>query len=153
MKIFLTLFVFLMTVGSANAVEPLNPYGYWLTENERSVIKVEPCGKSLCGYIHWIIDGGMQYDTKNPQENLRGQPMCGLQIIQGLKPDANKEGSFSDGKIYKADDGDVYDASLTMKSNSELTVRGYMGISLLGKSQTWKRVSDANYPKCKAPKS
>lgn len=148
---FLTLILAMMVFNtSAQAQETYDPTGYWLTENERSVIEVENCDTGLCGYIHWIVDGGMQYDTKNPQENLRGQAMCGLKIMQGLKP-TNNPNRYDDGQIYKADDGDIFDANLTMKAQDKLTVRGYMGISLLGKSQDWKRVSANDYSACRKP--
>jgi len=129
-----------------------SPEGLWLTENKRSVIKLEKCGETLCGHIVWIIEGGMQYDTKNPEKELQGQAMCGLQIVQGLKQNPKGPNNWDGGKIYKADDGDVYDASLRMKKKETLVVRGYMGISLLGKSQTWMRVNESQYPKCKVAK-
>lgn len=140
-----------LLIGQANAKEAYNPIGLWLTENERSAIQVENCGDKLCGYIAWIIDGGMQIDAKNPEEKLQGQPMCGLQIMQGLQQSESNANKWDDGKIYKADDGDIYDASLKMNDADNLTVRGYMGISLLGKSQKWKRVRASDYPQCKKP--
>lgn len=136
---------------SANAVEQYDPRGLWLTANERSVIKVEECGDALCGRIAWIIEGGMQYDAKNPEERLRGQPMCGLMIVQNLKQSGDGFNRWDQGKIYKADDGDIYDASLKITSANKLTVRGFRGISILGKSQEWTRVDAAQYPACKAP--
>lgn len=148
--LFLTLALFL-PLSTAQANETLDPTGYWLTENERSVIKVEQCGDALCGHIHWIIQGGMQYDSKNPVERLQGQPMCGLEIVKDLKQSANNPNRYEGGKIYKADDGDIYSASLTMKSDAALTVRGYIGVSLFGKSQKWTRVSTSDYPACRKP--
>lgn len=149
MKIFLSLlllsFVF---VHQAQAAEP---FGLWLTENKRSAIKVEPCKQGICGHIAWIIEGGMQFDTKNPQENLKGQPMCGLSIMQGFKKSKNDPNYWDGGKIYKADEGDIYNANLKMVNDNAMVVRGYVGISLLGKSQTWKRVDVKDYPTCKKP--
>ena len=55
--------------------------GHWLTQNERSVIHVEECEEGICGKVHWIIKDGMQTDSKNPDENLRSRPMCGLKIL------------------------------------------------------------------------
>ncbi len=152
MKFLLALLMVIVgALSSAKAQTAFDPTGLWLTENKRSVIDVKKCGDSLCGYISWIIEGGMQFDNKNPQENLRGQPMCGLQIVQGLKQNKNNLNEWQNGKIYKADDGDVYDATLTIKSQDRLKVRGYVGVPLFGKSQNWTRVSAADYPVCKAP--
>lgn len=139
---------------SINATEiPIyyEPEGLWLTENERSVVKVERCkdSRDICGYIYWIIDGGMTHDTKNPVEELRGQPMCDLQVLQNFQASQLRQNEWVDGKIYKADDGDIYNATLNVMSGDKMEVRGYIGIPLLGKSQTWTRVNAKNYPKCK----
>lgn len=150
MKLFLLFMVWGITPTLAQSDAVFNPAGLWLTQNERSVIEIKPCGAALCGDIYWIIEGGMQTDNKNPEESLRGQPMCGLQIVQGLKQSETDGNHYGGGHIYKADEGDIYNASLKMKTDDALTVRGYIGVSLFGKSQNWTRVSAKDYPKCKA---
>lgn len=129
-----------------------NPGGLWLTQNERSAIQVEvDKDGTLVGYIAWIVDGGMQFDEKNPDKRLRSRPMCGLEIMKGLTQQENKN-EWEAGKIYKADDGDIYNANAEMISNDEMQVRGYLALTLFGKTQTWKRVSSKDYPKCKPAK-
>ena len=61
-------------------------------------------------------------------------------------------GEWTGGKVYKADEGDMYDANLEVLSDNQVKLRGYMGMTILGKSQTWNRVSAKDYPRCKAPK-
>ena len=122
--------------------------GLWLTQNERSVIQIKTCEQGLCGHIYWIIDGGMQTDAKNPDEAKRNRSMCGLPILWGFEKESETE--WEDGKIYKADDGDIYDANLELLDDGTLKVRGYMGISLFGKSQIWTQAEAKDYPKCKA---
>lgn len=128
------------------------PTGLWLTENKRSVVELYQCKKGeplLCGKIAWIIEGGMQHDTKNPDASKHSRPMCGLTILSGLKMDTPTY--WTGGKVYKADEGDTYDASMTILGDNKVEMRGYMGISMFGKSQTWTRVSAKDYPRCKAP--
>jgi len=144
----------LVTIGAglpAGAQAAPDPTGLWLTENERSAIRVERCGDRLCGRVAWIIEGGMQYDSENPDESLRDRPMCGLEILRGLEQDPDDPEDWEDGEVYKADEGDTYDADLTVKGPDRLKVRGYVGISLFGKSQIWRRVSEADYPPCTPP--
>lgn len=136
-------------LGSSKVLAADGVEGLWLTQNERSVISVKPCDQGLCGNIYWIVDGGMQYDTKNPDEAKRSDPMCGLPILWGFEPDGKN--AWDDGKIYKADDGDVYDANLELLDDGKLKVRGYVGFSFLGKTQKWTRVSAAEYPQCSKP--
>lgn len=148
-SLLLLTFLLMSFSTSASAADPASPYGLWLTENQRSAISVTPCvndQSTVCGQIHWIIEGGMQYDTKNPDETRRNQPMCGLVILGGFhQSDAN---NWVDGEIYKADEGDFYKASLQMLPSGKMLVRGYVGMPLFGKSQTWTRVNPADYPQC-----
>ena len=119
--------------------------GDWLTQNKRSVIHTYECDEGLCGKIHWIIEGGMQHDTKNPVMKDRTRPMCGLKILWGFEKDGS---DWDSGKIYKADEGDTYSANIEIKDENTLSLRGYIGIPLFGKSQEWKRVSPDDYKEC-----
>lgn len=143
---FIALFM-LITTSARAANDPAE--GLWLTENKRAVIELRSCPQGLCGYVYWIIPGGMQYDAKNPDKTKRGEPMCGLPILWGFAQDS--AGKWSGGTIYKADEGDLYDANLEVQSDGTLKLRGYMGISLLGKTQTWTPVSAEDYEVCKLP--
>lgn len=149
---FRILSVALICLSAQKQVPVLNPQGLWLTQNERSAIELSKCGDALCGKIAWIIKGGMQFDEKNPDAARRMVPLCGMTIVSGLKQGKNDPDSWHNGKIYKADDGDMYDAKLTMLSADKLEVRGFMGVSLFGKSQTWARVAKKDYPPCKPAK-
>lgn len=120
--------------------------GYWLTENERAVIKIEPCADSICGNIYWIIEGGMQFDDFNKDEMLKGRPMCGLEILSDF--DKAGENDWESGTIYKADDGDIYKANVELQEDGTLKVRGYLGMPFLGKTQIWTRVSASDYKQC-----
>ena len=146
MKYILPLFVMLFSVP-AFASDPAE--GLWLTENERAVIEVQECDRGLCGAVYWIIEGGMQYDEHNPDESKRTTPMCSLEILYGFKQ--KKSGEWSGGKIYKADEGDTYNANVRVENMDTLKLRGYVGVPLLGKTQSWKRVDGADYPQCQPP--
>jgi uncharacterized protein (DUF2147 family) len=148
--LFLSALVFSIPASAQTQVKA--PTGLWLTQNERSVVKLYQCeqGKPfLCGKIAWIIDGGMQFDTKNPDASKHKTPLCGMTILSGLKME--KPTYWSGGKVYKADEGDTYDANMTILSDNSLEVRGFVGMSLFGKTQTWKRVSAKDYPPCTVP--
>lgn len=138
----------LLLASHAIAETNLSPNGLWLTENQRSVIRVEPCPDNkaeICGHIHWIIRDGMQFDSKNPDDSKRNTPMCGLQLMHGFRQQDAM--NWIDGKIYKADEGDTYSATLQMLPNGKMLVRGYIGMPLFGKSQTWTPISAKDYPK------
>ena len=122
--------------------------GLWLTENKRAAVEITSCqeGQSLCGKIAWIIEDGMQLDEKNEDPALRSNKLCGMQILYGFNK-GKTDGEWNDGKIYKADDGDVYNASIKQIDDNRLRIRGYIGIPLFGKTQMWTRAPNA-HPRC-----
>ena len=68
----------------------------------------------------------------------------GLEIIRGMKQDAEKPEKYVDGTILDPRDGKVYKANMTVTPDGQtLVVRGYIGISLLGKNQYWTRLPDS----------
>lgn len=130
----------------ALAERPADPaYGYWLTENRKAIVRIEPCGTDTCGRMVWVenaIDdsGQLKRDVKNTDVAKRQRPICGLELVGGLmKAD---EGTWQDGWLYNPRDGATYSAEIRAVSQSELEVRGYLGVSMLGKSQVWTRVGD-----------
>ncbi len=147
MRILLTALALMMIAAPSYAADSVE--GYWLTENKRAVVQVEECDASLCGHVYWIIEGGLQFDENNPNESMRTQAMCGLQILSGFEKEG--VGEWEDGKIYKADDGDIYDADIEILEDGTLKLRGYVGVPMFGKTQIWTRVNKSDYAACKAP--
>mgnify|MGYP006272335945 CR=1 FL=1 len=153
MRIALILLLFFFTPSFAQAQDIK---GLWLTQNERSAIHIHECEDNkdaICGKVAWIIAGGMKYDSKNPDETLRERHICGLQILHGFEQSPEDPDKWVDGKIYKADDGEMYKANLKLLEGERLRVHGYVGIPLFGKTQIWQRTSEQNHPRCEPPKT
>ncbi len=126
--------------GAAAATDPA--FGYWLVENRRAIIEVHPCGSMACGRIVWLADpfdanGDPKTDVNNPDPLMRHRTLCGLPLIQGLEVD--DPGAWADGEIYNSRDGRNYSVRISRGGDDRLEVRGFLGISLLGKSQFWTR--------------
>jgi uncharacterized protein (DUF2147 family) len=80
-------------------------------------------------------------------DDRKDQPVLGLRLIQNAKRDGL---SYEGGTILDPRNGSQYSVQLTLApDNQTLTVRGYLGLTLFGQSQTWKRLSetDPEYPK------
>lgn len=78
------------------------------------------------------------------QDDRLNHPWLGLEIIRGMKQDADHPDEYVDGNILDPRDGKVYKAKMTVTpDNQTLVVRGYIGISLLGKNQYWTRLPDS----------
>lgn len=123
--------------------------GLWLTENKRAAIDIQLCEDSLCGYVAWIIDGGLQFDKNNPDESKWNLPICGLKVLGDFTFDGQT--FWEDGYIYDAKEGDTYTANISVKRNGNLRLRGYIGLPMFGKSQEWTRLTD-DHPRCAVPK-
>lgn len=67
----------------------------------------------------------------------KGQPVKGMVILWGLK-EAKKQ-QYKGGEILDPKNGKIYKAKLKLLEDGDLQVRGFIGFSLLGRSQVWKR--------------
>ena len=132
-------------VSRAGSEVPLDRVlGPWLTEKEGAVIEIYQCRetKDLCGRIAWLREpfhenGELKRDPDNPDESLRGRPLCGIEVFTEL---ARIDGdTWAHGHVYNPKDGNRYRAYLNANADGTLHIRGYIGIPLIGKSETWQR--------------
>ena len=117
-------------------------FGFWLVKNQRSIIEIVPCGDSACGNIVWMKeplgdDGQPKIDDLNGDDELRGRALCGMELIGGFRNDG--PGRWLGGSIYNPRDGKTYSASMKLRNDGTLRLRGYLLLPLFGKSQVWTR--------------
>ncbi len=129
--------------GAAIAQAP-SPIGKWMTEGGKSHVQIYACGQHLCGRIVWLRepnfkDGRPKTDLNNPDKALQSRPILGLPFLYNFAK-GSEPNVWEGGRIYNPEDGDVYKATITLRPDGKLALRGYVGISLLGKSQYWERV-------------
>lgn len=116
--------------------------GKWINSTGEAHVDITKRGDKYFGKIVWLKapkdeKGVVKTDVKNPDENLRAKPILGLEILKNF---IFEDGKWTDGKIYDPKSGKTYSCNMTMKGNDILNMRGYIGVSLLGRSETWKRV-------------
>ena len=100
-------------------------------------------GKILYRYP---VPGGvvLTHCTKCPPP-YTNQPIVGLEFFSGFKEDPNKRNAYVDGKILEAKSGKIYKAKATVTADGKrLRLRGYVGVSALGRTQVWIRTDNAN---------
>jgi len=115
--------------------------GYW-QEPSGAVIQVADCTQGLCLNIVALPPGDHpRTDLHNPDEKLRGRALCGLRIGLGFtQTDPQHAGG---GHLYDPKSGRTYSGSMTAQGNT-LRLRGYLGISLLGRTEIWTRVGQGH---------
>ncbi|PZR32719.1 MAG: DUF2147 domain-containing protein [Azospira oryzae] len=100
-------------------------------------------GDKYFGKLQWAstmyeADGKTpKADSKNPDEKLRSRSRQNITNVTNL---TYEEGEYTGGKLYNPDDGDTYSLKAKLKSTDLLEFRGYVGISLLGKTMKLKRI-------------
>lgn len=118
------------------------PDGYWINDKANSKIHIfKTTSGAYAGKLVWLKepnrDGKPKLDIHNPNEALRDRPVMGLIMLTGLRHEEKNE--YVDGKAYDPSSGKTYDCKLTVNGPDQMTLRGFVGFSLIGKSVLWKR--------------
>jgi uncharacterized protein (DUF2147 family) len=120
--------------------------GNWKTGEGTAVVQIYKQGNNYYGKIVWLKEpnnpstGKPRVDVNNSDPAKRNSPLLGLVNLRNFS--FNKNNSWKDGKIYDPKSGDDYSCKITMKDPNTIEVRGYIGISLLGRTDVWKRQSN-----------
>jgi uncharacterized protein (DUF2147 family) len=122
-----------------------SPVGRWRTVDDatgkaRSVVEIVETDGELQGRILQLIDppgGNMNPLCKKCEGERKDQPVVGMTFLWGLKHD---DGQWSGGSILDPNNGKIYRAKASLiDGGSKLEVRGFIGISLIGRTQVWLR--------------
>lgn len=123
--------------------------GVWLNQEQDAKIELYRCGEKYCGKVVWLkepnypegsldgVPGTPKLDHHNPAGELRTQPIIGLTIVRDMAPDGDNR--WLGGTVYDPKNGKTYRGKLTLISPKRLDLRGYIGITLIGRTATWTR--------------
>lgn len=117
--------------------------GTWLTPGDNSAkIEIYRVAQKFHGKIVWMkypnSNGKPKLDSNNPITGKRNNPRLGLEIMKGFTFNGSDE--WKSGDIYDPETGNTYSAYMYLKDRNTLKLRGYIGFSFLGRTQTWTRV-------------
>ena len=118
--------------------------GTWLNEDEDAHIQVTKRDNKFFGKVIWIKDpidpetGKEKLDKLNPDESLRSRPRLGLEILTNFEYDGDDR--WDSGKIYDPKSGKTYSCYIKYLDQDKLKIRGFIGVSLIGKTTYWTRV-------------
>jgi uncharacterized protein (DUF2147 family) len=128
---------------SGEATPGSSPLGLWKTfddktGNARAIVRVYEENGKLFGRIERSFTPGAEKRVCQVcTDERKNQPIIGLLIIRDMKA---SDGEYGGGDILDPDSGSVYRCKFHVDdSGTQLIVRGFIGISLLGRTQTWLR--------------
>jgi uncharacterized protein (DUF2147 family) len=122
-----------------------SPAGTWRsiddkTKQERSIIKITEENGELRGVVEKIFDqpdDDPAHLCKECKDERKDKPIVGMTILWGLKKDGD---AWTGGEILDPKNGKIYRCKMTLSEDGKsLNVRGFIGISLIGRTQTWLR--------------
>ena len=122
-------------MGCSQAVTKDAVLGEWLAESKDGKVLIYKQGEKYFGKISWGRDGDKK-DLNNPDTKLKTQPIIGSVILKGFDFTGKV---WENGTIYDPNNGKTYSCTIKMKKTNELEIRGFIGISLLGRTTVWTR--------------
>ena len=128
--------------GWATVADLVTPIGRWKTIDDKTgkpkaIVQVYWENGKLYGKIEATLDPNAKKICDKCKDARKDQPIVGMVIMRGLVLHGEE---YSGGDILDPDNGSVYRCKLRVEEHgSQLSVRGFIGFSLLGRSQTWTR--------------
>ena len=132
----------------AAAFAQATPVGLWKTiddktKKERTLIRIVDTGGTLSGKIEKRLDPDAKAGDVCDKcaDDRKDQPLQGLQLIRGITKNANTENRWDGGTVIDPEEGKVYKARMTpIEGGKKLELRAYIGVPMIGRTQTWIRV-------------
>ncbi len=117
--------------------------GVWLSGSGKGKIKIyKDKDNKYQGKLVWLKepkypDGTIKVDKNNPDPTKAKNPLLGLQNLRNFVYEG--ENKWIDGQIYDPENGNDYSCKMELIDENTLEVRGFIGISLFGRTDVWKR--------------
>ena len=140
-KVMFSVLVLFSTLAANAQIE-----GKWFNDEKSAHIEIyKGVGGNLAGRIVWLKEpndeqGKPKTDPENPNEKLRSRARLGMVVLVNLAK--TKTPSYWDGgTIYDPKSGKTYACNMTALPDGTLKLRGFIGVSLLGKTQIWTKAN------------
>ena len=119
--------------------------GIWKTGSGNGKVEIYKKGDKFLGKIVWLIEpidsktGKPKTDLQHPDKSMHNRPLLGLINLWGFLYKGDNK--WEDGHIYDPKNGKEYKCIISFKDNNTLNVRGYIGFSVIGRTDVWTRSS------------
>ena len=123
--------------------------GVWYNQEKDAQIELFKCGEKYCGKVVWLkepnypegsqdgVPGTPKLDHNHPKPEMKKAPIIGLRIVHDFV--FVGDNVWKDGKVYDPKNGKTYSGKITLVSPHQLNLRGFIGITLLGRTAIWTR--------------
>lgn len=115
--------------------------GTWFNEEKTGKIQFYKQGDKLFGKIVWLKEpnenGKPKMDKENPDAKLKTRPILGLVNLKNFS--STGKGVWEDGDVYDPKNGKTYSCKMTLASPTQLDVRGFIGISIIGRTSKFTK--------------
>ena len=123
-----------------------NILGKWMSEEKNLEVEIFKDGNQYKSTVVWFDDSddknipmALRYDTKNPDKNLRGRKVIGLEVMNGLVYNAEDD-EWQSGRIYDASTGKDWNVKAWLNKDGILKVRGYWHFPIFGETMSFNKV-------------
>jgi len=118
--------------------------GVWEPSHGKAKVKITKVGNKYFGKIVFLKfptydDGTKKIDKNNPDVKMHSAPLLGYKILKDFEYVGKK--TWENGTIYDPENGSTYSCVIKLKDNNTIEVRGYIGVSAIGRTDTWKKLS------------
>jgi uncharacterized protein (DUF2147 family) len=136
----------LMQVSLSCALDHPSAVGVW--KNEDATFEIFENQGRLSGKIIALKEphtpeGKEKLDVHNPDPSKRERPIVGLVFMSGFS--RKSDARWEDGTIYDPKTGNTYSGSMELEGPETIKVRGFIGISLIGRTDVWTRVRNSEH--------
>lgn len=116
--------------------------GVWKNGEGTGMVQIYKKGEKYFGKIVWLkvandASGKPRTDFNNPDEKLQSRPLKGLENLRNFV--FKGDNKWEDGSIYDPKNGNDYSCEMKLVDENTLEVRGFIGVSLFGRTDVWKR--------------
>lgn len=117
--------------------------GVWEPSHGKARVKVTKVGNKYFGKIVWLKeptypDGSKKVDKNNPDSKMHETPLLGYSILKDFEYSGKK--TWTNGTIYDPENGSTYNCTIKLTNENTIEVRGYIGVSAIGRTDTWTRM-------------
>lgn len=133
---------------SAALAQVTSPVGLWKTvddgtKKDKSLVRISESGGVFSGKVEKIVDPDAPKDAvcKDCIDDRKDKPVLGMTIIKNMKQSVDDKAVYEGGEILDPNNGKVYKSKLKLvDGGARLDVRGFIGLAVFGRTQTWSRV-------------